>query len=70
MWLNNPIARIEYPPNSKLKTKNVQLDTTPILVNNRVLVPIRFIGETFGAKVDWDKETQSINIILKVKKGS
>ena len=64
LWLNNPIARIEYPPNSKLKTKNVQLDTTPILVNNRVLVPIRFIGETFGAKVDWNSKEQIVEIYL------
>jgi len=70
LWVGNNIARIEYFPQLNKNPETVTLDAPPTIINNRVLVPIRFISETFGAKVDWDKETQSINIILKVKKGS
>jgi hypothetical protein len=64
LWLNNTVARIEYPSDPDLKPKYLKLDTSPILVNNRLLVPIRFIGETFGAKVDWNSEEQVVEIYL------
>lgn len=35
--------------------------------NNRVLVPIRFISEALGAKVNWMAKTQSVNIELDQK---
>ena len=37
-------------------------DVNPILVNDRVLVPIRVISETLGAVVEWDGETQTVVI--------
>lgn len=40
----------------------VKLDAPPIIVNGRTFVPIRFIMETFGAKVDWDPFTSEIII--------
>ena len=30
--------------------------------NNRTLVPIRFISEELGAKVDWDEKTKTVSI--------
>ena len=30
-----------------------RMDIAPVLVNNRTLVPVRFISEAFGAEVDW-----------------
>jgi thiol-disulfide isomerase/thioredoxin len=38
------------------------LDTAPIIVNSRTLVPLRFISETFGFNVSWDEKTRSIFI--------
>ena len=38
------------------------LDAAPIIQNNRTLVPVRFIMETFGADVNWEKETKTITI--------
>jgi hypothetical protein len=38
------------------------LDVAPKIVNGRTFVPIRFISETFGAKVDWDGTTKTITI--------
>ena len=41
----------------------VSLDQPPVIENNRTMVPIRFISESLGAKVDWDGETKTITII-------
>jgi hypothetical protein len=38
------------------------LDAAPMIVNNRTVVPIRFIAEALGATVEWVKETESILI--------
>ena len=38
------------------------LEAPPIIQNGRTLVPLRFIMETFGATVDWEKETKTITI--------
>lgn len=38
---------------ASLNGKPYQMDTPPIIKNDRVYVPIRFIMEAFGAKVEW-----------------
>lgn len=40
----------------------VRLDTPPVIINGRTFVPIRFIMEMFGAKVDWDPFSSEITI--------
>jgi TPR repeat protein/methionine-rich copper-binding protein CopC len=35
----------------------------PIIVNQRILVPIRAIGEAFGATVTWDQATNTANVL-------
>ncbi len=41
----------------------VSLDTPPIIVNNRTLVPLRAISEAFGSDVQWDGEMRTVSII-------
>ena len=41
---------------------NIFLDVYPQLVENRVLVPVRAIAESFGADVEWNAQTQSVYI--------
>lgn len=38
------------------------LDTEPKIIGERTMLPIRFIAENFGFKVDWDNNTQMIII--------
>ncbi|WP_166510785.1 copper amine oxidase N-terminal domain-containing protein [Desulfallas thermosapovorans] len=40
------------------------IDSPPVLTNNRVLVPIRYISESLGAHVMWFSSTQSVHIVL------
>ncbi|MBR2594060.1 MAG: flavodoxin [Firmicutes bacterium] len=38
------------------------LDTAPAIINERTMLPIRFIMEAFGYKVDWDSAGQTITV--------
>ena len=38
------------------------LDTAPVIINDRTLLPIRFVAESFGFDVDWDEATQTVTI--------
>jgi hypothetical protein len=45
-----------------INQKRVILDTPPILKNNRVMVPVRFVSENLSARVDWNPLQQTIII--------
>lgn len=45
-----------------LNDKEQTLDVTPVIINDRTMLPIRFIAESFGYKVDWTQETQTVTI--------
>jgi archaellum component FlaF (FlaF/FlaG flagellin family) len=50
---------------NKTMTKNgakITLDVPPQILNGRTLVPARAVAESFGAKVDWDGNTQTVKI--------
>ena len=36
----------------------------PEITNDRTMVPIRFMSEMFGAKVEWDGETKTVTITM------
>ncbi|MDO9535663.1 MAG: copper amine oxidase N-terminal domain-containing protein [Bacillota bacterium] len=42
--------------------EEMQFDVGPDLINNRTFVPLRFIAEALGAKVDYDDETGEVII--------
>ena len=39
-------------------------DAPPVIVNDRTLVPVRLITESFGADVTWDPATRTVTITL------
>lgn len=39
-------------------------NVVPYIENDRTMVPLRFISETFGADVEWIPETRTIEIVL------
>jgi len=45
-------------------SKKISLDVAPIIVNSRTFVPVRYVSELLGAKVDWDGKTQTITILF------
>ena len=42
--------------------KTVSNDVAPKIVNDRTMLPIRFIAEALGAKVDWIEESRAVKI--------
>ncbi len=59
LQINNSIAEIT----KGNITKKVQLDSKPILINDRTMVPLRFISESLGKQVAWDSREQTAIII-------
>ena len=47
---------------AKVNGTNVTLDQSAIVLNDRTMVPIRFIAENLGAAVDWDDFSQKVTI--------
>ncbi len=37
-------------------------DVTPLIINDKTMVPVRFISEALDAKVEWDSETSTATI--------
>ena len=51
--------------NSKVADLNgdaIENDVAPIIVNDRTMMPIRFIAETLGARVEWDETLRTVTI--------
>lgn len=51
-------------PSAYINGKRIQLDAPPFIEAGRTLVPLRFIGEAFGAKVVWISEQNKAVISL------
>ncbi|MDO5399103.1 MAG: copper amine oxidase N-terminal domain-containing protein [bacterium] len=39
-----------------------ELDVPPMIIDDRTLVPVRFVAEAFGANVNWDEATKTVFI--------
>ncbi len=62
---SKPNLKISMKINSTSAIKNGELfslDTPPILVNDKTLVPLRFVAESTGASVQWDNSNRSVSI--------
>lgn len=65
VWLNKKGKHISLTIGSQLgyvDGKRLKMDVSPIIMNKRTLVPIRFISEAFGYQVQWD-ETSTVAYI-------
>ncbi|MZQ75276.1 MAG: hypothetical protein GT589_03855 [Peptoclostridium sp.] len=45
-----------------VNSKAVTLDAAPVIMNDRTMVPLRFVAEALGCKVGWDEATQKVTI--------
>ncbi|MDP5272718.1 stalk domain-containing protein [Chengkuizengella axinellae] len=62
----NDNIKVELTLNSNeaiVNGETIQLLVAPQLVNNSTFVPLRFVGESTGANVQWDGATKTISII-------
>lgn len=42
--------------------KTKKMDTSPVIRNDRTMIPVRYVGEYLGAAVHWDQEARSVTI--------
>ena len=47
---------------AKVNGKEIELDVPATLVSERTMVPVRFVSESLGCKVEWIDETQTVVI--------
>jgi len=60
LTLNNSMMQV----NGKMTQIDEGRDTAPAIVNNRILVPIRAIVESFGGTVGWDGNTNTVLLTM------
>lgn len=46
------------------------LDTAPVVINDRTMLPVRFIAESFDFNVIWKEDNQTVTIIKSVEQNS
>ncbi|MCK9479014.1 MAG: stalk domain-containing protein [Firmicutes bacterium] len=61
LFIDSPIAFVN---NSRVRidSDNYLAETSPIIKDGRTLVPVRFITEALGAKVDWNEAALEVKI--------
>lgn len=60
---------IKLPIGGNIATKNnleIKLDVPATIINDRTLVPVRFISESIGAMVNWDQSARNVVISYNV----
>jgi len=59
LWIGNPLACVD--------GVSRQIDTNatvmPIIAGGRTMLPLRFVVESIGARVDWDAASRRITIV-------
>lgn len=50
--------------NALVDGRTVGLSVPPVIENGRTMVPVRFIGENFGASFTWDEKTSKVTYNL------
>ena len=58
MMIDMPIMHIGNLETGEQKT--IDLDSPPVIVDSRTLVPVRAISDALGVEVDWDQETRTV----------
>jgi len=59
---NLKIAIAAGSANAEVNGETVTLDCEPFVENGRTYLPLRFVSETLGAKVEWKADEQQVII--------
>jgi len=62
LWIDNPQAELNGSP---LAIDPENTNVVPVTINGRTMVPLRFVAESLGAKVQYEDATQKITLIYK-----
>ncbi|MCX7842856.1 MAG: beta-propeller domain-containing protein [Clostridia bacterium] len=59
LYVGSPVA---YVDNIETRIDETNPDVMPVIKNSRTLLPVRFISEKLGAKVDWNSAKKTVTI--------
>jgi hypothetical protein len=62
LWINKPQAQVDAPLLILKWIDESNHKVVPEIINGRTMLPVRFVAEILGAKVDWDDKTKTITI--------
>lgn len=65
LWIDNPVAEVN---GNKVYIDVNNHKVKPIIINDRTMLPIRFVAESLGAHVEWYGNTREV-LIVYPKKG-
>ncbi len=51
-----------FPPRVKVNERQMTFDVPPVVLNGRMMVPLRAVFEELGAVVDWEEQNQKITV--------
>ncbi len=57
MWIGKPIAKVN---GIEVQIDPDNQDVVPTIINDRTMVPMRFLAESLGCEVEWVSETKEI----------
>jgi len=60
LWIDNPKAKVN---GVEKWIDDSNHDVKPLIINNRIMIPLMFVSENLGCSVDWDAATKTITII-------
>ena len=43
--------------------KEIEMDVAPLILENRTFVPVRFVSEVLGCKVNWNEKDREVTIL-------
>ncbi len=59
LWIDNPVARVN---GMETQIDETNPDVTPTIVDGRTMVPMRFLAESLGCKIEWIADKKEINL--------
>jgi len=59
LWIDSPRAKVN---GTMVYIDSDNHSVKPIIVNDRTMLPLRFVAESLGCIVDWDPDTRTITI--------
>jgi hypothetical protein len=61
MWLGSTAIDVD--------GRELEIDVAPEAINDRTMVPVRFVAENVGAEIEWINATRQIVIVFNLAKG-
>lgn len=68
LTIGDNVATVSRYAKSGLVDEQVKIDSPPVIINDRTLVPLRFIAEATGSTVDWNGDLNTVSIFNAVAK--